>query len=194
MHRRLPIRVRRVAAAGLLAAAALPALASGWALPRLPPDAAHAYPTLSAAGVGTLRWFGFRVYDARLWMSSPQPRADQPFVLGLRYARDFDAEDIARTSIAEIERLGFGTAREHARWLGAMRGILPDVREGRELAGLNLPGRGVRFYFEGKAIGEIPDPEFARAFFAIWLDPRTKAPALRSALLGADEGARRWGG
>jgi hypothetical protein len=31
--------------------------------------------------------------------------------------------------------------------------------------------------------GEIAEPEFARLFFAIWLDPRTSAPDLRAALL-----------
>jgi Chalcone isomerase-like len=165
-------------------------LASGWAWPRLPADAAHAYPELSEAGVGTARWFGFHLYDARLWMSSPQPSADRPFVLALRYARHFDGEGIARASIAEIERLGFGTAPEHARWFDAMRSIFPDIREGREVAGLNVPGHGVRFYLDGEAIGEIPDPQFAWAFFAIWLDPRTRAPALRSALLGGTPDTR----
>jgi len=31
---------------------------------------------------------------------------------------------------------------------------------------------------------EIRDPEFAEAFFAIWLDPRTRDPELRQQLLG----------
>ncbi len=31
----------------------------------------------------------------------------------------------------------------------------------------------------------IDDAEFARRFFAIWLDPRTSAPAPRAALVGA---------
>jgi hypothetical protein len=191
MHRRLPIRtLRRVAVLALLVAVAAPVFASGWTLPRLPADAVHAYPTLSEVGAGTMRWFGFHLYDARLWMSSPRPSTDRPFVLALRYARAFEGEGIAQTSIAEIGRLGFGSARVRGRWLDAMRRIFPNVSEGRELAALNLPGEGVRFYLDGKAIGEIPDPEFARAFFAIWLDPRTRAPALRSALLGAAEGAR----
>jgi hypothetical protein len=33
-------------------------------------------------------------------------------------------------------------------------------------------------------IDEIEDPEFARAFFAIWLDERTSAGRLRIRLLG----------
>jgi hypothetical protein len=33
-------------------------------------------------------------------------------------------------------------------------------------------------------LGTIDDPVFARAFFAIWLDPRTREPQLRNRLLG----------
>jgi Chalcone isomerase-like len=157
----------------------------------LPPDAARTYPALSEAGTGTLRWFGFHVYDARLWLESDQPAADRPYVLALRYARDFEGRKIAEASIEEIERLGFGSPRDRTRWLDEMQGLFPDVREGHELAGLNIPGQGVRFYLDGRTIGEMMDPEFARAFFAIWLDPRTKAPSLRVALLNETEAAKR---
>lgn len=193
MHRRSSIRpyARRVAGVILLAGIALSALAADQRRLQLPPDAARAYPTLNEAGTGTLRWFGFHVYDARLWVNGDRPSADRPFVLALRYARDFEGKNIAQASIEEIERLGFGTARDRARWLTAMRGVFPDVNEGHELAGLNLPGQGVRFYLDGQAIGEVADTEFARAFFAIWLDPRTKAPALRVALLGEEGGKQR---
>jgi Chalcone isomerase-like len=40
-----------------------------------------------------------------------------------------------------------------------------------------------RFYLDGKLLGEIADVEFAQAFFAIWLDPRTSASNLRKQLL-----------
>jgi hypothetical protein len=42
----------------------------------------------------------------------------------------------------------------------------------------------VRFFRNGTPIGDIDDREFARAFFAIWLDPRTSEPELRKQLLG----------
>ncbi|WP_370662711.1 chalcone isomerase family protein [Massilia frigida] len=48
-----------------------------------------------------------------------------------------------------------------------------------------MPGGGARFYLDGKALAALPDQEFARAFFGIWLDPATSARALRSALLKA---------
>jgi len=43
---------------------------------------------------------------------------------------------------------------------------------------------GCRFYVGDQLQHEIRDPEFAEAFFAIWLDPRTRDPELRQQLLG----------
>lgn len=135
-------------------------------------------------GAGSLHWFGLHVYDARLSAVGERFDPDQPFALTLRYARDFRGERIAQASIDEIRRLGYGTAAEQARWLEAMRQLFPDVRRGDELTGAALPGRGTRFYLNGRPIGAIEDPAFAQAFYAIWLDPRTRSRELRAQLLG----------
>ncbi|MNC84230.1 hypothetical protein D3C75_1386630 [compost metagenome] len=50
---------------------------------------------------------------------------------------------------------------------------------------MHLPGVGVRFYAGTQLQHEVRDHDFARAFFAIWLDPRTRNPELRAQLLGA---------
>jgi hypothetical protein len=42
----------------------------------------------------------------------------------------------------------------------------------------------VQFLLNGRPIGSVDEPEFARAFFAIWFDPRTRARDLRAGLLG----------
>lgn len=142
------------------------------------------------AGEGRMRWFGFALYDARLFVASDfdarDPTASR-FVLELTYARRLAGRSIADTSRDELERLGFGSAAERARWHASMLRIFPDVDTGRRIAGVHLPGRGARFYFDGRFIGAIEDPQFARGFFAIWLGPRTRAPALRAALLGRFE-------
>ena len=52
---------------------------------------------------------------------------------------------------------------------------------------LKLPDGTVKVLVEGAQrarLGEVTDAAFTRAFFALWLDPRTRAPALRDALLG----------
>jgi hypothetical protein len=68
-----------------------------------------------------------------------------------------------------------------------MEALFPDVHEGTRISGIHLPGQGARFYLNGNPLGEIPDSEFARAFFAIWLDPRTSASSLRNSLLSSTQ-------
>ncbi len=65
-----------------------------------------------------------------------------------------------------------------------MRRLFPDVAEGDALSGEHQPGVGARFARNGRPLGEVADPGFSRAFFSIWLDPRTSEPGLRAALLG----------
>ena len=139
------------------------------------------------SGRGSFRWFGLKIYDAALWVEGNEHKADAltsaKFVLDLGYARDLYGERIAQSSISEISQLGFGTAGQRVVWLGKMKSLFPDVHAGTHISGVYLPSQGVRFYLDSKLLGEIDDPEFARAFFAIWLDPRTSAAKLRSQLL-----------
>ena len=141
------------------------------------------------AGQGSFRWFGLKIYDAELWVEDRDFRPDAPessrFVLNLTYARDLYGERIARTSINEIGRLGFGTLAQRKLWLEQMEALFPDVHDGTRISGIYLPGQGARFYLNGNPLGEIADSEFARAFFAIWLDPRTSASSLRNQLLSS---------
>jgi hypothetical protein len=88
-----------------------------------------------------------------------------------------------------MQRMNFGTAADQARWLEAMRKIFPDVDKGRRIAGVNVPGKGARFYVDGAYAGSVDEPAFAQAFFAIWLDERTRAPKLRDSLLVTPGGA-----
>lgn len=158
------------------------------ASPVLPPPV-HAYVVgARLAGEGRLTWFVLHIYDARLYVPSGFDARDpyaQPFVLELTYARRLSGRSIAETSRDELARLGYGSDSDRERWYRAMRRIFPDVDEGRRIAGVNLPGRGARFYFDGRFVGAIEEAEFARGFFAIWLDARTRAPALRASLLRA---------
>ena len=68
-----------------------------------------------------------------------------------------------------------------------MKAIFPDVRKGTHISGVYLPDKAARFYLDGKLLGEVDDPEFARAFFSIWLDMRTSASSLRSQLLNTSQ-------
>jgi len=179
---------RRVAIALVAAAWAVTAAAEGNAASSAgaPAHVRQYVGDAPLAGAGRLTWYGFHVYDATLYAPPRFEPADpmgQRFVLELTYARRLAGKGIADASRDEIERLGFGTPAQRARWHAQMLELFPDVEKGKRLAGVNVPGEGARFYVDSRFLGSIDDPAFARAFFAIWLDERTQAPQLRASLL-----------
>lgn len=163
----------------------------GWssvALPSgIPGPVRLAIPDARLAGEGEFRWFGLKIYHAKLWVGKQGFRPDRPngamFALDLHYARALYGARIAQSSIDEMQKLGAGNPDQHRAWLAAMEKIFPDVQDGNRITGVHLPDTGAIFYLDGAPLGEVRDPEFGRAFFAIWLDPRTSAPDLRRALL-----------
>ncbi len=162
----------------------LTASAHAAAPPDLPAAACNVLQTCRPVGQGTLRWWGFHVYDAALWSPSGRWQAQAPYALDIRYARRITGAQLAETSVEEIRRLGGGDEPTLARWGAAMRKLFPDVGPDSRLIGIHVPGRGALFYSATGYLGAVEDPEFSRWFFAIWLDPRTQSPDLRAALLG----------
>lgn len=169
----------RLIAAWTLALMFLPAQAQA------PAHIEQHLPQARLAGEGVFTWFALRIYDAQLWVGEQGYRADgaAPFVLDLRYARKLDGEKIAEASFEQMEKVKAGTPAQREAWLARMKTIFPDVKEGTRISGVYLPAGGARFYLDGKPLATVPDQDFARAFFAIWLSPRTTARALREALL-----------
>ncbi len=161
---------RGIAGLGLL-------LLAGGAAAVLPPD-------WRIQGQGEMRWFGFRLYQASLWAPEGRWQTGLPYALELRYARDIPSARLVQASIEEMQRLGSADDARLARWKLDLERVFPDVRSGDVIHGLHLPQHGAEFYHQGRLTGRIEDVEFARAFFAIWLDPRTREPGLRARLLG----------
>ena len=158
-----------------------------------PPQIQSELPGARLAGQGAFRWFGLHIYDAQLWVGdqgyNPAAPTAAPFALDLKYARALVGRKIAESSRDEMQKLGYGTPEQRALWLTKMTALFPDVQDGTHITGIYLPASGARFYLDGKALGEIADPAFGRAFFAIWLDAKTTGGKLRQALL-TDAAAR----
>lgn len=152
---------------------------------RLGPDAIR----LRELGNGEMRWFGLSIYQASLWSASVRFDDSAPFALSLRYSRDIAGKRLVSTSIDELKRLGSRDEATLKRWEKLLATVFPDVRQGESIVGVSLPAQGALFFHQGRLTGEIADPEFARAFFAIWLDARTRAPELRERLLGMRRGS-----
>lgn len=138
---------------------------------------------LKRYGSGPFRRWGFLVYDATLWAADdPQ---QPPLVLQLVYRRTIAGSAIADASVSEMRALGADDSKL-ARWSVLMQRLFPDVVPEDTIQGVYHKD-GARFYHNGKLLGnvaEADEPGFARAFFGIWLDPKTSAPALRKVLLG----------
>lgn len=159
--------------------------------PELFADWREALPDARLLGSGEMRVFGFSIYNAQFWsprLVAGQPlSADVPFALELTYLRAVSRDDLVEASIEEIRRLSPSSLNSElmARWESQMQQAFVDVRAGDRITGVYMPGEGARFYVGENLRHVVKDDAFAKAFFAIWLDPRTRNPQLRAQLLGA---------
>lgn len=136
-------------------------------------------------GSGEMTWLGFSLYHATLWVvgdSALDASATSPSALQLDYQHDIPRDRLVQTSVDEMRRLG-ASEGQLQRWEPELRRVVPDVKEGDSIIGVHYPGRGAAFFHRGRPTGEVRDADFARLFFAIWLDPRSRSPSLRAALL-----------
>jgi Chalcone isomerase-like len=129
-------------------------------------------------GSGVLRVFLFKVYDARLW------NAENRNALEMTYALAVKSEDIVSSSLAEMTRLRKPSQTQSVAWAAALTSAFPNVAAGDKLLGVQMPDNETRFFHNGKQTAQVKDPSFTEAFFAIWLDEKTKEPSLRRGLLG----------
>ncbi|WP_404935647.1 chalcone isomerase family protein [Mitsuaria sp. WAJ17] len=161
--------------------------AAGPATPAMPEELQPLLPGAQLRGSGVLRFFGLRVYEARLWTTpafSAEDYASQRLGLVLSYDRRLEGAAIADRSIAEMRRVGAFSEVQAQQWLILMKQAFPDVKPGDRLLGWHDGQGGVRFYYNGRQTAELSDPLYARLFFGIWLAPQSSAPALRQSLLG----------
>lgn len=179
----------RIARRALLAGLGAVLAAPRWAAARVPqPELAAWLPGARLQGQARMSFIGLAVYDIRLWVSDGFDAAafeQHPLALEIEYARRFAGRQLAERSLAEMQRVASISPAQREAWLAAMLGAFPDVQSGERLTGVHRPAQGARFLHDGRREVEVADPAFARAFFAIWLSPRTSEPRLRSALLGA---------
>ena len=172
--------MRRRNAAVALATWPLLASANETAAPAAPAALASSPAPLQRWGSGDFRRFGFLVYRAVLWAGAGEA-AKPPLALGLTYVRTIAGKAIAEASVDQMRRFGASDA-DLERWGAQMAAVFPDVVAGDQIVGIHLNDHA-RFFLNDKPIGDIAGRAFAHTFFAIWLDPRTSEPGLRTALL-----------
>ena len=187
----MPVVNKALVAVFMCWALMLPSIVAGASVQKSPPslpetvqDAAED-PELQLLGYGRMRWWFWDAFDASLWITGDTWNWNEPFVLELRYVRNFDGSEIVDGTRDQWEHLGYDNDIQRRTWLSQLTGIFPNVKAGDQLAGVYLPGRETRFFHNGQPIGTMADPEFGRAFFSIWLDAKSSQPVLREELLGS---------
>ena len=137
-------------------------------------------------GQQRLTYWGFDIYDASLWASTPfapDAWAKQTLVLKLRYLRDFKGADIAQRSIDEMQGQRALTPAQLKNWSAVLQALIPNVRSGESITGVYQPDKGMQLLHQDRLLGELSDTELAQRFLGIWLAPETSQRQLRQQLL-----------
>ena len=146
----------------------------------------HVLRTPRLVGQQRFTYWGFDVYDARLWASapfSPDDWAKQVLVLELRYLRDFKGTDIAQRSIDEMQGQRPLSNSQHTSWSATLQALIPNVRVGEHITGIYTPDKGMQLLHQDRLLGELRDADLAQRFMGIWLAPETSQRKLREHLL-----------
>jgi len=158
----------------------------------VPTELRSIMPSATLSGSIRFTYWGFSVYNASLWVLPgfrPQTFEQHPFALHLEYLRNFTNASITSRTVDEMARQSEPTSERRQLWRQWLEGAFPDVRAGDRLTGVNRPGEGSLFFTNGRQTGMVPDSEFARLFFGIWLSADTPEPAMRRALLSNTNGS-----
>ncbi len=138
---------------------------------------------LTLVGSSRLRVAFFKVFNSKLFTKTGQ--WDDPhhsFRFELTYQRNISGSFLAKQTAKEWDHLEFEDPRR-SEWEAAVLAMWPDVQKGDNIA-FDVDEQGVsRFFYNGTWVGSVEDPDFASAFIAIWLSPKTSRPAHREGLL-----------
>jgi len=63
-----------------------------------------------------------------------------------------------------------------------------DLNPGDRYSLSYIPGKGTKFYYNGKLQGVIPGKEFGRSLFAVWIGNKPFCSHLRYEILGHYQG------
>ncbi len=145
--------------------------------------------TAELKGAGLLKYLGFEVYSAALYVSGDHPRpldaiGRSPLKLVLRYHRSIPKTLIQSSTGRALRHLPPSELEALRSDLDRMYGFYEDVREGDRYALVYRPETGLSVWFNGSLKGTIPGDAFARSYLGIWLSDAPLSDGLRDALSG----------
>lgn len=140
-------------------------------------------PELARLGNAKLTWFGLHIYDIALHATNAAYTSNCTAAITIRYNVSIKRHRLVETTLKEWRRMGLGNDTQHAAWTNRLETIWPDVKADESLTAFRAANGPTRFYLGDKPVGEVADPAFGPAFFAIWLGPGCQYPRIRDDLL-----------
>ncbi|MFH0266555.1 chalcone isomerase family protein [Vibrio rumoiensis] len=138
---------------------------------------------LQLVGEARMTYLFWDIYDAKLYNRSGQYSSEQfPLLLSLSYLRDIQAKDIVQATNEQWQHLGKQSLV--GQYDQTLMDMWPDIQQGDTLSVLVENNQASTFFYNGKKLGVIRDPDFTESFIAIWLSPNTSHPKIRKQLIG----------
>lgn len=121
-------------------------------------------------GMALLRYWGFRVYSAALFLrKGDSPLDDVPKAFTLKYHRDFSADDFITSGreVAQKNRdIDFKTVEAGFK---QMDKLYRPVKRGDAYTLTYFPDKGTSLYLNDEYLGTVAGADFAKSYFGIWL-------------------------
>jgi hypothetical protein len=157
----------------------------------LPTPLREEKPELLPVGAATLHWFGLHVYDVALYAKETAYTTNGTAALSIRYNISVKRRKLLDTTLQEWRRLGKGDDAQRKKWIEQLESLWLDLKSGDSLTASRKGDGPTQFYFGDRLLGEVSDPAFGPAFFAIWLDENCSYPRVRDGLLGVKKGGKK---
>ena len=128
---------------------------------------------LTLIGTTTFRYFGFKVYDAKVFAPAGTKNISEilgkaPVRLELKYARELTAKDFIESGEAYMkdnEQIPFESIKQFS---DQMNKLYQDVKEGDVYQIYFEPGQGVQLFLNDVPKGQVKNDTFAIAYLNIW--------------------------
>jgi hypothetical protein len=146
--------------------------------------------TLKLNGAGLRKKLLFKVYVAALYVETPSK--DGAAVIsssGVKRVRLSILRSLKGSQVSEAISEGFErNSRDQMPKLEArlkkLASMIPDVKEGDEIAFTWVPDKGIQIAVRGTDRGTIEGRDFGDALLSVWLGPNPVQEDLKKALLG----------
>lgn len=124
-------------------------------------------------------FFLIKVYDSYLCSNDkanfyPQQIFNSDFSLIIKYDMNFSKEELAKSSITEINRYYNISEIEQEKYYKILLNIFPNIVKNDIIEAKYSKDSKVIFYHNKLNIGQINDAKFSKIFLNIWLHPNSK--------------------